>query len=134
VAERGSPDLSLPLDEVIPLVQADLQALQDEIGLDLLTPSVALGPGEHGEVVVRIRNLLSSQLRGEAQLVSPFGTWLMIEPWTRGFAAGPGTDVTLSYPVTMPAGARPGARWWALVKVMYFGRVRYTPAVPVAVG
>jgi len=31
----------------------------------------------------------------------------------------------------VPATARPGTRCWALVKVMYFGRVRYTPAVPV---
>jgi hypothetical protein len=33
----------------------------------------------------------------------------------------------------MPPGARPGAHWWAVVKVMYFGRVRYSQAVPVRV-
>jgi hypothetical protein len=33
----------------------------------------------------------------------------------------------------IPASARPGTRWWALVKVMYFGRVRYSAAVPVTV-
>jgi hypothetical protein len=133
VGEPGRPDLSLPLEEVVPLVEADLQATEDEIGLDVLTASVDLAPGQRGELAVRIRNRLASQLRGEAQLLSPFGSWQMLEPWTLGFAAGPGGDVTVRYPVTMPSAARPGAHWWALVKVMYFGRARYTPAVPVTV-
>jgi hypothetical protein len=28
---------------------------------------------------------------------------------------------------------RPGTQWWALVKIMYFGRVRYSAVVPVTV-
>ena len=76
---------------------------------------------------------MASPLRGEAQLVSPFGSWDALGPWTLGFAAEPGAAVTLGYRVAMPPGARPGAHWWALVKVMYFGRVRYSPAVPVTV-
>jgi hypothetical protein len=39
----------------------------------------------------------------------------------------------LRFGVAVPATARPGARWWALVKVMYFGRVRYSQAVPVSI-
>jgi hypothetical protein len=35
--------------------------------------------------------------------------------------------------VSVPGTARPGARWWALVKVVYFGRVRYSTAIPVTV-
>ncbi len=133
VGEPAGPDLSLPLAELLPLVESDQQAVQAEIGLEVLTPSVDLAAGQRGELAVRIRNRLASQLRGEAQLVSPFGSWLMLEPWTAGFAAEPGGAATLRYRVTMPAGARPGAHWWAVVKVMYFGRVRYSQAVPVTV-
>jgi hypothetical protein len=36
----------------------------------------------------------------------------------------------MSFTVSAPATARPGQHWWALVKVMYFGRLRYSePAV-----
>ena len=37
----------------------------------------------------------------------------------------------LRFGLTVPPTARPGARWWALVKVMYFGRVRYSTSIPV---
>jgi alpha-mannosidase len=133
IGEPPGPDLSLPLDEVIPLVEADQQAQQDEIGLEVLTPSVELAPGQRGELAIRITSQVASQLRGEAQLVSPFGSWEALGPWTLGFAAGPGMAVTVPYPVTVPADARPGAHWWAVVKVMYFGRVRYSAAIPVTV-
>jgi len=34
--------------------------------------------------------------------------------------------------VNVPVTARP-AQWWALVKVMYYGRVRYAEAIPVVI-
>jgi alpha-mannosidase len=133
VGEPDRPDLSLPLDELLPLIEADQQAAEAEITLDVLTPQVDLAPGQRGELAIRIRNRVASQLRGEAQLVSPFGSWDALGPWTLGFDAEPGAAVTLGYRVAMPPGARPGAHWWAVVKVMYFGRVRYSQAVPVRV-
>jgi alpha-mannosidase len=133
VGEPGRPDLSLPLDELLPLIEADQQAAEAEIALDVLTPQVDLAPGRHGELSIRINNRVASQLRGEAQLVSPFGSWDALGPWTLGFVAEPGAAATLGYRVAMPPGARPGAHWWAVVKVMYFGRVRYSQAVPVRV-
>jgi hypothetical protein len=133
VGEPDRPDLSLPLDELLPLIEADQQAAEAEIALDVLTPQVDLAPGQRGELAIRIRNRVASQLRGEAQLVSPFGSWDALGPWTLGFDAEPGAAVTLGYRVAMPPGARPGAHWWAVVKVMYFGRVRYSQAVPVRV-
>ena len=117
----------------MPLVEADQRAAEAEITLNVLTPSVDLAPGQQGELAVEITNRVGSRLRGEAQLVSPFGSWTTLGPWTLGFAAGPGTAVTLRYPVSVPADARPGAQWWAVIKVMYFGRVRYSRAVPVTV-
>jgi alpha-mannosidase len=133
VGEPDRPDLSLPLDELLPLIEADQQAAEAEIALDVLTPRVDLAPGQQGELAIQIHNRVASQLRGEAQLVSPFGSWDALGPWTAGFVAGPGATARLGYRVAMPAGARPGAHWWAVVKVMYFGRVRYSPAVPVRV-
>ncbi len=133
LGEPGWPDLGRPLDELLPLIEADQQAAEAEIALEVLTPAVGLAPGQQGELAARISNRVASQLRGEAQLVSPFGSWTALGPWTLGFAAEPGTPVTLRYPVSMPAGARPGAQWWAVIKVMYFGRVRYSQAVPVTV-
>ena len=78
-------------------------------------------------------NRLASELRGEAQLVSPFGTWPLLGSWTQGFGAAPQVSVTLRFPVKVPVTERPGSQWWALVKVMYFGRVRYTEAIPVII-
>ena len=43
--------------------------------------------------------------------------------------AGAGSAVTLSFPVTVPSTAPPGWESWLVVKLMYFGRVRYSQAV-----
>jgi alpha-mannosidase len=129
----GDPDVSLPIDELLPAMQASQEALDAELDVTVLTPAVRLAPGERGEVVVRVTSGLASELRGEAQLLSPFGSWAAVGPWTQGFRVDPGGSATLSYPVAIPASTRAGAQWWALVKIMYFGRVRYTAAVPVTV-
>ena len=65
--------------------------------------------------------------------MSPFGTWHQARPWTRAFTAGPGETITVDYTVAVPAWARPGSHWWALTKVMYFGRVRYTECAQIRV-
>jgi alpha-mannosidase len=133
VGERRWPDPELPPEETIELLQADYSAGAAEVELEVLTPELRLAPGGEGELQVRVTNGLASELRGEAQLVSPFGTWPMFGPWTQGFAAGPGTTVTLPFTVRVPLTERRGSRWWALVKVMYFGRVRYSEAIPVTI-
>ena len=104
-----------------------------EVDLALLSPRLELRPGGRAEIAVRLRNATAAQIRGEAQLGSPFGSWAQARPWTRGFTAGPDRDVTLSFTVTAPAAARPGQHWWALVKVMYFGRVRYSEPAAVTI-
>ncbi|HEU0194679.1 MAG TPA: hypothetical protein VFQ71_10800, partial [Gaiellales bacterium] len=71
-----------------------------------------------------------------AQLLSPYGTWgtdLHIAPWTQGFTVAPGDGAELRYAVGVPATARPGGHWWALVKVAYFGRLHYTRAIPIEI-
>jgi hypothetical protein len=35
--------------------------------------------------------------------------------------------------VRLPASARPGSHWWALAKVMYFGRIVYSETAQIEV-
>ena len=39
----------------------------------------------------------------------------------------------MNYTLTVPAWARPGSHWWALAKVMYFGRVYYSECAQIHV-
>ncbi len=133
VGEPPAPALDLPLDELLPRYLADQQATAAELDLTLLTPDPRVPPGGRGEIAVRLSNATASQIRGEAQLVSPFGSWAGARPWTQGFSADQGGDVTLAFTVTAPPTARPGQHWWALVKVMYFGRVRYSEPAAVTI-
>jgi hypothetical protein len=132
VGERRWPDPDLPPEETLELMQADYSAGAAEVDLAVLTPELRLAPGERGELRVRLTSGLASELRGEAQLISPFGTWAMLGPWTQGFSVEPEESTVLRFAVDVPVTAR-HAHWWALVKVMYYGRVRYTEAVPVII-
>jgi len=132
VGERRWPDPDLPPEETLELMQADYSAGAAEVDLAVLTPELRLAPGGQGELLVRVTSGLASELHGEAQLVSPFGTWEMLGPLAQGFSIAPGTSTVLRFAASVPATAR-NAQWWALVKVMYYGRVRYTEAVPVVI-
>ena len=132
VGERRWPDPDLPPEETLELLQAEYIAAAAEVDLAVLTPELRLPPGGEGELLVRVTSGLASELHGEAQLVSPFGTWEMLGPWTQGFSIAPGTSTVLRFAASVPVTAR-DAQWWALVKVMYYGRVRYTEAIPVVI-
>ena len=129
VGEPAAPRTSLPAEEYVPLFLADQQAATGELDVTADAASLALAPGGAGEIVVRLASGAASELRGEAQLVSPFGSWARAEPWTQGFALPPGGEQVLRYRLRVPAGARPGEETWAVVKVMYFGRIRYSPVI-----
>jgi len=133
VGERRWPDPALPPEEALELMLADTSAAAAEVELAMLTPQLRAAPGGQGELVLSVTSRLASQMHGEAQLVSPFGTWAMLSPPAQGFSAAPGEPAILRFGLTVPATARPGSTWWALVKVMYFGRVRYSPAIPVTI-
>ena len=113
----------------MPQFVADQQLTAAELDISLDSAELTLAPGGRGEIAVRLACRTASGLRGEAQLICPFGQWEGTLPQAQGFAVGPGQQTVLRYPVTAPATARPGARGWALVKVMYFGRVRYSPTI-----
>jgi hypothetical protein len=134
VGEPPAPALDLPLDELLPLLEADGQAAAAEIGLRLLPAVMTIAAGRAGELSVQVTNRTAAPIRGECQLISPLGTWPLLGPWTRGFAAQPGELVTLCYSVRPPVSARPGSHWWALAKVMYFGRIAYSECARIEVG
>ncbi len=133
IGEPGGPDPDLEPEELFFRLQSDVMALAGEADLELLTPAVRLAPGESGELAVRVASHLASQLRGEVQLVSPVGTWQATGPWTQPVTVAPGGDATVRFAVTVPATAAPGWESWLLVKLMYFGRVRYSDSVPLTV-
>jgi hypothetical protein len=112
-------------------IAAELQAIAAELEVTVLTPAVEVRPGEAGELAVRLASRAASPVRGEAQLISPYGSWPAVHPWTRGFSVSPGKDVTLRYHVGVPITARRGTQWWTIVKLMYFGRLHYTTSVPI---
>jgi hypothetical protein len=134
IGEPGEPDASLPPEELFFRLQSDVQALAAEADLELLTPEVRLAPGSDGELTVRVASRLASPLRREVQLISPFGTWETTAPWTRAVDVSPGESATVGFAVTVPATAAPGWESWLLVKLMYFGRVRYSQPARLTVG
>ena len=105
----------------------------DELLAELLDRRIAVAPGERARLRVSLRNCVASEIRGEAQVISPYDTWGFIHPWSQGFAVPAGKDAVVELSVAPPEGTPPGS-WWALVKVMYFGRLVYTESIPVEVG
>jgi alpha-mannosidase len=109
------------------------RAIRAEADVAVSPRQVELAPGEAGLIEVTVTSHAASPIRGEVQLISPAGTWELVPGWTAGFAAAAGEPATVAFPVTAPAAARPGQRWWAVAKVMYFGRARYSEATEVVV-
>lgn len=107
---------------------ATTAALGGELGVDLRTAAVELEPGETAAVEVALANLVAGEIHGEAQVISPWGTWEHVAPWTQGFAVAAGATGTVRFTVRCPTTVRPTTAW-ALVKIMYFGRVLYTPSL-----
>ena len=103
-----------------------------ELLVELRGGEIAVAPGDDEALTVSLRNLAASEIRGEAQILSPLETWSTITPWTQGFAVEPGSETTLSFRIAPPPDAAAGT-YWALVKVMYFGRLLYTESVPVRI-
>jgi hypothetical protein len=104
----------------------------EELEVALLDRAIAVAPGQRASLRLSIRNCVAGQIRGEAQIISPYDTWGFVHPWTQGFGVEPGEQTVVQFSVAPPPGTPAGA-WWALLKVMYFGRMLYTEAVPLEV-
>ena len=133
IGEPPGPAPGEPRPDLLAALDADRRAQAEEVGVELLPATLELAPGESGTLMVRLSNRTAGQVRGELQFLSPFGGWPGIGPSAWGFTADPGQTVVETYLVTVPATARPGSQWWALAKVMYFGRVRYSDCAQVSV-
>jgi hypothetical protein len=100
--------------------------------------SATVSPGGDTTLTLRLTNRARSEVRGEARLLSPYGTWgepdddLAVTPHAQGFAVPAGGTAALTFAVHAPATARPGSRYWALAMIGCFGRVSYTPTVSLA--
>ena len=124
----GIDDLSDGHEDLSPEVE-----LGGELDVELATRHVDVTVGETATIQVQLRNRAKAEIRGEAQLLSPHEVWRAITPWTQGFAVGPGEVTTLSYAVEPMRDIRVGT-YWALVKLMYFGRLCYTDSLEVRIG
>jgi alpha-mannosidase len=121
------------LEDVVTVRTQDAGKAPDELDISLGTPTLAVTPGGSAALRVRLASHSLDEIHGEAQLISPYGTWDLISPWTQGFTVPPGGQATLAYDVRIPAHAR-RMDAWALIKVMASGRAYYTASVPLAVG
>jgi hypothetical protein len=133
VGEPPAPARGMPREQLDALLVADLVAREAEVEVAVEPTVLEVAPGGCAALTVQLANRTASVIRGESQLMSPWGTWHTARPSAQAFTAGPGETVRLGYTVAVPAGARPGSEWWALAKVMYFGRVRYTESAQIRV-
>ncbi|WP_203237044.1 glycoside hydrolase family 38 C-terminal domain-containing protein [Nocardia panacis] len=103
-------------------------------GLELtsITESITLAPGGAATLIVELANRTGGLIEGEAMPISPWGTWEFIGPRSTGFRVEARSDGEIVFPLTIPRDARPG-HWWILVKLMWFGRIQYSPAISLTV-
>ncbi|WP_329083945.1 glycoside hydrolase family 38 C-terminal domain-containing protein [Streptosporangium sp. NBC_01469] len=93
---------------------------------------LTLAPGQSGRLTAVLRNHAGFDIRGEVQVISPWGTWDAVRTAAHPLAVAAGGGAELHIDVAVPPGARPGS-WWVLLKCMWFGRLSYSPAVPLLV-
>ena len=100
--------------------------------VDVAAPSTTVSPGGHAGLGVRLTNRTRDEIRGELQVVSPWGIWAAVAEPTRGFTLAAGAIETVTFEVDLPADVEAG-HYWAMVKVMWFGRCQYAPTVRLVV-
>jgi hypothetical protein len=144
IGEDGPPERDLPPEELFFRTMAETQALAAEADLEVPGEGLVVAPGERARLRVRVISRLASELRGELRLISPFGTWegasgpegtgspAGADPWVQAVTVPPGGETECFFDVTVPLGVTPGWESWLLAKLMYFGRVRYSPSVRLA--
>ncbi|GLX99269.1 glycoside hydrolase family 38 C-terminal domain-containing protein [Herbidospora sp. NBRC 101105] len=102
------------------------------LAVDVPEEGVEARPGKRSRLPVTLTNRAGFAIRGEIQVLGPWGTWEVTGPLIRPLEIAPGEETVLDVVADVPLGMRPGD-WWVLVKAMWFGRVSYSPAVPLRV-
>ena len=100
-----------------------------EIEASVRPEALVVAPGSAATLELAVTNRTNSALWGEAQLVSPIETWPFTGPWSQGFRVERGAETTVRFWAKVPGDAV-ALSSWLLVKVMYFGRLWYSPTVP----
>ncbi|MFE4359810.1 NEW3 domain-containing protein [Kitasatospora sp. NPDC056800] len=105
-----------------------------DTGLDVevSTETLHVVPGSRTALSLTLTNRTRGEIRGELQLVSPWGTWDVIADPVRGFTVPAGTSSVVEFAVSVAESTDPGS-YWALAKVMWFGRCQYAPTVALVV-
>jgi alpha-mannosidase len=111
-----------PLLEATPPLEAD-----PLLDVRIEQESIEVAAGDSVVVHALVRNHAHSPVRGELQLISPYGTWDALGPWSQGFEVPADGTARIPLRIAPDRTARPG-RWWFLAKVMAFGHVSYTAA------
>jgi alpha-mannosidase len=136
LAARIRDDLGQLLEDTSEVVVGARPSGDDLVSARLGVDVVELSAGEAVELPVLLENLAQSEIRGEAALISPYGTWaddVRIAPRIRPFAIAAGGTASISFTARAAATARGGSHWWALVRIACHGRLYYTPTVAVRV-
>jgi alpha-mannosidase len=136
LAARIRDDLGQVLEDTSEIVVGDPPADDNLMTVRLDTDVLELVPGRSVELPVLVDNRAHSEIRGEATLISPYGTWaddVRIGPRIQPFAIAAGGTESISFRAEAAITARVGSHWWALVRVAGHGRLCYTPAVAVHV-
>ncbi|MBD0695285.1 NEW3 domain-containing protein [Streptomyces sp. CBMA123] len=102
------------------------------LSVDVSAETLRVAPGGRADLTLTLTNRTRGEIRGELQLVSPWGTWEAIAEPVRGFTVPADSSVTVDFAVTAPESIDPGA-YWALAKIMWFGRCQYAPTVALVV-
>ena len=136
LAARIRDDLGQLLEDTSEIVVGEPPADDDLVTVRLGVDVLELAAGEVVELPVLLENHAQSEIRGEATLISPYGTWaddVRVGPRIQPFSIAAGGSATLSFNARATATARVGSHWWALVRVACHGRLHYTRAVAVHV-
>ncbi|MFB4283085.1 NEW3 domain-containing protein [Nonomuraea sp. MTCD27] len=104
------------------------EARSTGLAVATVADTVSLHPGDRTALTLRLTNTTSDEIRGEAQLASPWGTWAMLPRVIQGFTVPAGETIEVSFAVEVPQD-QPTGHAWALAKVMWFGRCQYSPAM-----
>ncbi|MER7667401.1 glycoside hydrolase family 38 C-terminal domain-containing protein [Kitasatospora sp. NPDC096128] len=102
------------------------------LSVEVSAEVLRVAPGGRAALGLTLTNRTRGEIRGELQVVSPWGVWEAIADPVRGFTVPAGSSVSVEFAVAAPESADPGA-YWALAKVMWFGRCQYAPTVALVV-
>ncbi|MFD0275070.1 NEW3 domain-containing protein [Kitasatospora sp. NPDC127111] len=94
--------------------------------------TLRVAPGGRTTLGLTLTNRTRGEIRGELQLVAPWGTWEAIAAPVRGFTVPAGESSVVDFEITAPESTDAGSSW-ALAKVMWFGRCQYAPTVALVV-